>query len=245
MFKIIRRILIIVLLCVFAVSAFYFGKTIYGYKTADKTYASLQNRFVTHVERDLPDATPEYKTQAPIHVDFAALKQECPDIVGWLYCPDTVINYPVVQGKDNDQYLRSGLNGKYLASGTLFVDCHNGQIGSDANYLIYGHNMKNGTMFAPLTKYKDQAYYDAHPTLYFLTEEGNYQILLFSGAVANEDSGIYSTAPDISVIEQLFANSTFRSPVTPDNSDTIITLSTCSYEYNNARYIVLGKLVKI
>ena len=90
-------------------------------------------------------------------------------MTGWLYCPDTALNYPVVQGKDNIKYLQRDLDGKYLASGTLFVDFENGALGEDTNYIIYGHNMKNGTMFAQLSGYKSQEFYDAHPYAMLLT----------------------------------------------------------------------------
>ena len=198
-----------------------------------------------NVEPPTEPTAAEETVQMPISIDFDALKQENSDIVGWIYCPDTPINYPVVKGKDNNQYLRSDLNGKYLVSGTIFTDYRNGEVGEDPNYIVYGHNMKNSTMFGTLVKYKKQSYYDAHPMLYFLTPEGNYTIELIAGAVVKRDSDIYQTAPTDNTIADIMIKSTFNSTVDIGKGKNIITLSTCSYEFNNARYVVVGKLKKI
>lgn len=267
--------IIIVLLAAFSVFAGYNAvKTYLDYKEADSVYEDLQNKYVQTVpqQTDGPeettgesnstegdtgaDATQTPSTSEPepepepvkISVNFDALLKDNGDVVGWLYCEDTAINYPVVQGKDNNEYLRADLNGKYLVSGTLFVDYRNGEIGTDRNYIIYGHNMKNGTMFGSLVKYKKQAYYDAHPTITYLTPEGNYTIELIAGLVVHRNDLIYQTNPPQSEWDAYLANalknSTFNSGLTFEEGDILITLSTCSYEYDNARYVVIGRLVE-
>ena len=80
---------------------------------------------------------------APITVDFERLQEENKDIIAWLYCPDTEINYPVVQSKDNEYYLRRLLDGTWNIAGTLFMDYRNAADCSDLHTIIYGHNMKN------------------------------------------------------------------------------------------------------
>lgn len=164
-----RIILIVILTVVFAVSAFHIIKITHDYKTADKTNIEIREQFVQMIEPTTESTAENEKIQTPICIDFDALKQENNDIIGWIYCPDTPINYPVVKGKDNNQYLRADLKGKYLVSGTIFADYRNNEVGEDKNYIVYGHNMKNSTMFGTLVKYKDQTYYDSHPILYFLT----------------------------------------------------------------------------
>lgn len=240
-YKRIRIILIAILAIVFAVSAFHIIKIIYDYKTADKANAQLQSKYVAPVETD----NTLQKDPVPITVDFEALMQENEDVVGWLYCPDTPINYPVVKGEDNNEYLRADLQGKYLVSGTLFADYRNGNIGEDQNYIVYGHNMKNSAMFGTLVKYKEQSYYDAHPILYFLTPDNNYVLELCAGAVVKSDSDIYHPDPDETVITLLKANSSFHSTVEIAEGDGIITLSTCSYDFDDARYVLVGKLNKL
>ena len=240
-----RIILIVILTVVFAVSAFHIIKITHDYKTADKTNTEIREQFVQMIEPTTESTAKSKKIQMPICIDFDALKQENNDIIGWIYCPDTPINYPVVKGKDNNQYLRADLKGKYLVSGTIFADYRNNEVGEDKNYIVYGHNMKNSTMFGTLVKYKKQSYYDAHPTLYFLTPEHNYIIELIAGAVVKRDSDIYQTAPADNTIADIMIKSTFNSTVEIGKGENTITLSTCSYEFNNARYVVVGKLKKI
>lgn len=240
-----RIILIVILTVVFAVTAFHIIKITHDYKTTDKTNIEIREQFVQMIEPTTEWTAENEKIQTPICIDFDALKQENNDIIGWIYCPDTPINYPVVKGKDNNQYLRADLKGKYLVSGTIFADYRNKEVGEDMNYIVYGHNMKNSTMFGTLVKYKDQTYYDSHPILYFLTPERNYIIELIAGAVVKRDSDIYQTAPTDNTIADIMAKSTFNSAVEIGNGENIITLSTCSYEFNNAIYVVIGKLKKI
>ena len=247
-------LLIFLLLCVTAVASYMAVKEYRQYEAAAEHYDKLQDEFVETktTEETTPDETTEPTEPievAPITIDFALLLEQNSDVVGWIYCQDTPINYPVVQAKDNDKYLRRDLNGKYLVSGTVFVDYRNGAIGKDSNYIVYGHNMKDGTMFSSLSKYKEQSYYDEHPVLYFLTSTGDYKIELYAGIVVKRDALIYMPNPDEKGFAEFLSNakekSTFKSEVEITENDTLITLSTCSYEYNHTRSIVIGKLNKL
>lgn len=239
------------------------------YNQADDAYEDIQNEYVSDNEKltvneantgasNQTDANTNEETEGaaqgepaepPISVDFDSLCNRNKDVNGWLYCPDTVLNYPVVQGKDNIKYLQKDLDGKYLASGTLFVDFENGALGEDTNYLIYGHNMKNGTMFGMLTKYKEQSYYDQHPVMYYLTPAGNYKIELVIGVVVQSDDRLYELRQDktvlLTLINRYREKSTFQSSAPINEEDLIITLSTCSYEFDNARYVLVGKLIPL
>lgn len=251
--KAIYYIVIVLLSVVLIISAGVAVKTYLDYKKANDVYADMRDRFVetstepTNTEIPMEETQEsETKETAPITIDFDALMEENTDVVGWIYSPDTPINYPVVQGKDNNYYLRKALNGNYLVSGTVFVDYRNGVIGENANHILYGHNMKDGTMFSSLAKYKQQSYYDEHPVLYYLTPVEDYKIELYAGLVVRRDAVIYSPNPDETALADFLsstkANSTFQSDVDIDDTDMLITLSTCSYEYDNARYILIGKL---
>ncbi len=158
-----------------------------------------------------------------ITVDFDALLEINPDVIGWLYCPDTVINYPLVQGEDNDYYLHRLINGTPNNNGTLFVDEQNSAGFSDENTVIYGHHMRNGSMFGYLENYEQQSYYEAHPVVYLLTPEGNYA----------------------SWLAEQRTRSDFSAPVEVERGDRVVTLSTCAYDFQDARYVVLGKLVSL
>ena len=183
-------------------------------------------------------------------IDFESLKQINPDIVGWLYCEGTAINYPVVQGSDNTYYLKHLFDGSYNVNGCLFLDCRVEEDFSEPHSIIYGHHMKNGSMFSSLDGYKDQSYYDAHPQMLLITPEQSYLVKLFSGYVASvtDPSWEVDFLSEIE-FENWLATSTdqscFESSVYPSAVNRILTMSTCSYEFDNARFVVLGLLQPI
>lgn len=186
---------------------------------------------------------------APLKIDFKKLQKKNKDIIAWIYCEGTPINYPIVQGSNNEVYLHQLTNGSYNENGALFLDSKCKSDFSDLNSIIYGHNMHSNAMFGSLDRYKHQKYYDKHPDIWLLTPNGNYVIELFAGFVTSDDSisynQTYSEDDFNSYIKSSIEKSTFNSEVDTDSIDKIITLSTCSYEYENARYVVLGKLKKI
>lgn len=240
----------IVLGLVFIVSSAKIGITLYGYRHADKLYNDLQNRYVGLEPGQTLNDDLQSEESVPISVDFEALMRENGDIIGWLYCENTPIHYPVVQTTDNDYYLHRDLYGKYLANGTLFADYRCPNVGTCQNHIIYGHNMKNSAMFGTLVNYSKQAYYDEHPVLYYLTPEKDYRIDLFAGFITEADSDIYrpniGKTEDFEVfLQNIKGKSTFVSEVEVTGDDCIVMLSTCSYEFNNARYVVFGKLTPI
>lgn len=189
---------------------------------------------------------PPVSYEIPIRVDFDALGEEGPDIVAWLYCADTHINNPVVQGEDNEYYVYRLPDGSSNANGSLFMDYRNLPDLSDRNTIIYGHNMRSGRRFGTLTKYKNQAYYDEHPVLWLLTPERAYRIDLIAGLVTASDSDAYEVfdtdAEFRTYLETAVQDSTFVSQTDIENVERIITLSTCSYEYATARYVLIGAL---
>lgn len=183
----------------------------------------------------------------PIQVDFDALCAQNEDVVAWIYCPDTPINYPVVQSSDNAYYLHRLLDGRKNAAGTLFMDYRNAEDLSDWNSVIYGHNMNNDSMFGSLQDYRDQAYADAHPEIFLLTPEKNYTITVLAGFVTPSDTALYNAlSPDEEeqsrLIEGWLESSDFSSGIEPAPEDRFVTLSTCSYAYSDARYVLVGVL---
>lgn len=187
---------------------------------------------------------------APIQVDFDALRKTNPDVVAWLYCPDTPINYPVVQASDNDYYLHRRLDGSNNYAGTIFMDFRNSADFSDWNTIIYGHNMRNDSMFGTLTDYKQKRYLEAHPEIYLLTPECGYIINILAGFAAPDDSEAYNALnPDAEEREALLRKWLDAAGYTgedyPAADDRLVMLSTCSYEYQNARYVLMGTLQEI
>lgn len=120
-----------------------------------------------------------------------AMNSAYPDAVGWLYISDSAINYPVVQGGDNDFYLHHAYDGSYLKAGSVFLDnrCEN-RFMNPIN-IVYAHNMKNGSMFAGVQKFTDSAYFDSHRYGWIATPETVYRIDFFSCAKADMNDELY------------------------------------------------------
>lgn len=186
----------------------------------------------------------------PIAIDFEALLADSPDTIGWLYATDGSVNLPVVQGTDNLYYLTHLPNGNYSSGGSLFLDYLNDRSFTDEVSFIYGHNMKNGTMLQPLLEYRQQSYYDANPVMYLLTPEKNYKLELFAGILTGIESEVYTFNFDSEETKQVFidslvAQSTFVPGRIPTADEALLCLSTCAYDYENARYVVFAALTEI
>jgi sortase, srtB family len=245
--RLISTALSILLLCVFLFSAY----KIYSYFREERESSYLTNSLIDEAVSEqtasLPSDSenkPNAKERPPITVDFNALWETNQDIIAWIYCEDTPINYPIVQSDDNSYYLRRLLDGSYNVAGTLFLDYRCKADFTDCNSIIYGHNMKNDTMFGTLPEYTEQSYYEAHPVMWLLTPEQNYKVELFAGFVTPSDSESYDIVYDRKdreqYIEEALLKSTFTADVETERIERIITLSTCSYEYENARFILIG-----
>ena len=184
--------------------------------------------------------------RAPIEVDFAALHQKSEDIIAWLYSPRTPINYHVAQAEDNDYYLYRMINGKENKSGTLFMDYRNNPSMSDQNTLIYGHAMSIGTMFGTLERYKQQSYYDEHPVMYLLTPDADYALDLVAGYMTDVQDPVFTipeTGEDTQVLlTHVLKKSAFRTKAELPEDPRLVTLSTCAYDFEDARFVVVGVL---
>ena len=255
------RVLIIILLIlcvgVFIYAGYKFISKEIEYKASEKFYDELSNKY-TSKDKDKKDKDKEKDTDevvlddeiSPITTDWETLKKDYPDIVGWIYLPDTVINYPIAKYDDNSYYLNRQLNGTYNSSGTIFMECMNQSNFSDNNTIVYGHHMNDGSMFAKLIDYNYQEFYDSHPVMYLNTPKYNYRVELFAAYVTQSTSETYNITLGTdeqwqAYLDSVISQSKFKSDVSVKPGDNIITLSTCTYEYDDARFVVQGKLVPI
>lgn len=195
-----------------------------------------------------PDAPSVPKVYAPIRVDFSYLTGVNSDAVGWIYCEDTVINYPVVWGRDNEYYLERDYRGNPDPCGTIFTDAENEKDLSDSNIILYGHHMQDMTMFATLKYWLEQAYYEKHPVMWLLTPEQDYRVDLFAGYVTSGEGETYTIFREPSdafgdYLRSALSQSEFRAEVELDQNARYVVLSTCAYSFYLARTVLLRKLV--
>ncbi|MBQ9272313.1 MAG: class B sortase [Mogibacterium sp.] len=181
-------------------------------------------------------------------IDFDKLAKVNPDVVGWLYYEGTVIDYPIVKGTDNDKYLYTSFDGSYGGCGTLFVDCVTEKPFEQFNTIVYGHHMKDGSMFNCLQKLKDPEYCKENPRLELITPKGKYHLEICAFLNQPSDSSIYTTNIEDSEQKNTYLDSMrgmadYTTDVPFDEDDRLVMLSTCAYEFENARYIVVCKMV--
>lgn len=235
------NVITVCLIGIILVSGYKIGKTMWEYQVAKSAY--------TNISEKTAKVDPKQFTGV---VDWKALKKVNPDVQGWLYQKDTVINYPVVQGTDNDTYLHTRFDKQWSGGGTLFVDCRMEKDFKGFNSIIYGHHMKDGSMFRSIRGYtKEDGYYDKHKTLELATPHGNYHLVVFSAFITkatDEDTYkmTYDEAEKQAYIDRAWERSEL--PITRDSvdvtkNDRLVTLSTCAYDYEEARYIVMCKMV--
>ena len=247
--KILQNLIIIG--CLFAFC--FFAYKIYNYYKEEDKQKNLNDNLievaVKETEQEDSENEDDDKIKLPINVDFKVLKNQNQDIIAWLYSQDTPINYPIVQANDNDYYLRRLIDGTYNQAGTLFIDYRNNSDFNDYKTIVYGHNMKNETMFGTLTNYTNQEYYDKHKEMYLLTENKNFKIELVAGFTTTREGDIYTVTTTRNTNENLLktaiSKSTFKSEAEVTSQDKVLVLSTCSYDFENARYVLLGVLREI
>lgn len=227
--------------CAAAICGYKLWETQQAYNIGDERYSELADLALSGrppggSEQGNPD----------ISVDFDVLRAVNPDAAAWLYCPGTVIDYPVMRSADYDYYLRHLPDGTYNVNGSLFIDYNNAPDFADKLTVIYGHHMKSGKMFGSLKGYKAQAYFDEHPHMYLYTENGNYRVDLMYGCVIGagewrERAFMFEANLD-ALLTYAADNTTFISDAQYARGDRIIAMSTCSYEFDGARYVVIGVL---
>ena len=186
--------------------------------------------------------------ELPETINFDALHEVSRDVVAWICAPDTEINYVIAQTDNNRYYLENQLNGGYSMGGTLFVNCDNHSDLSDWNTVIYGHCMKNGSMFGSIRNYDSPEYYEKHPVMYLYTPGHRFRLELIAAYTTWLTDISYDIPKTVKGRDKIVANakkqSMFQSDVTVGKGDKLVTLSTCMDDLQDKTYVVVGKLVE-
>lgn len=164
--------------------------------------------------------------------------------IGWLYIPDTGINYPVMYSGDNDYYLHRAADGSYLYAGSLFLDYRCSSDFSDFCSIVYGHNMRDGTKFAELVNYKNEEYFHDHRYGWLTAGKNVYPVEFFAVAEIMHDSEIYTVSDVQTRLSKLQGEAILFEETGISDSDNIILLSTCSGDNSDLRTVVAGKIQK-
>lgn len=249
----ILTIILILLIAVFCVSGYMLYDYYHQYAVGDDFYSKIADEATSAQTAQAGSAKDSKSAKgegADISIDFDDLLSVNDKTVGWLYSESTVINYPVVYPRDNSYYLTHLLDGTRNKNGTLFIDSRNAEPFTDANTIIYGHHMKSGKMFASLVNYGKQSYYDEHPYMYYLSPSGNYRLEIISSFVTESTSFAYqrtfeSEEDHAAFLEKIKKKSDIKSKYEVTTNDKLVVLSTCTYEFADARYVVFAKLTPI
>ena len=244
-------IALIVAIAVFCYAAFNLYHIYTEYKKGTDEYNQIEEMAVTERDADSAEvAGPSAQIKPPIEVDFDKLKSVNEDVVGWIYVdalPD--ISYPIVKGKDNQTYLHQTYEKNYNFAGTIFVDYENSGDFSDCNTLVYGHNMKNGSMFGHLKKFReDDKLYKQDKYFWILTPERNYRYEIITAYTTGVNSDTYTLfkGPGEEFEKYLETIKGYSEIQTDDTDltikDRIVTLSTCTGN-ESTRFVVQGKRV--
>lgn len=244
-------IALIVAIAVFCYAAFNLYHIYTEYKKGTDEYNQIEEMAVTERDADNAEvAGPSAQIKPPIEVDFDKLKSVNEDVVGWIYVdalPD--ISYPIVKGKDNQTYLHQTYEKNYNFAGTIFVDYENSGDFSDCNTLVYGHNMKNGSMFGHLKKFReDDKLYKQDKYFWILTPERNYRYEIITAYTTGVNSDTYTLfkGPGEEFEKYLETIKGYSEIQTDDTDltikDRIVTLSTCTGN-ESTRFVVQGKRV--
>ena len=261
-----RKIALVLLLAVFLVSTALWLRQHWDNKGAATAYeealkVALQTENMTAEKAFMPVAGEETEESrwVPVpmqndpvleelaQINLAALREINPDVVGWIRIPGTKIDYPLMQGEDNEFYLNHTWQKEQNSVGSIFLECQNSADFTDYNTIVYGHNMNDGAMFADLENYALQTFWERNPYVYIVSDAGAYRYEIFAFFQPEVESLTYGMNPQRNdtkekFLKQSLENSWIDTGITPETTDRILTLSTCSGSNYDYRYVVQARL---
>lgn len=239
------RVVFWIALIVLVASLAILGALLFSYWQGQNAYDKIADQ-AFEAPQDVEGAALE-----DLQVDWDALRAVNPDVVGWIYIPGTIVNYPIVHTDNDERYLTYDFNGEQgwgATFGTIFLQAANAGDFSDANNIVYGHHLNNGSMFACLADMQDDAGFNAHRTVYLLTPQGNYKLRTFSMvhcaaddplAQASFADGAEQTAYVQDKIDRSVAKPDGELPAA-DEMDHTFAFVTCDNLPSDGRYVLLS-----
>ena len=264
--KTVRIILICLLTGVFIYAGYMLLGETQEYRDAEEIYEASRRTFVLlEAMPDSSDAvtvgtlTEEEPVVFPnVQIDFDTLVETNEEIIAWIWVPETNISFPLLKTADNMKYIHLSYNLQYNSSGAIFVDARNSAQFTDDNSIIFGHNMKNGTMFGSLKNYREQDYLAGHKAIFVFTPEKAFMYEVFAAYETDAVSEVYTcmfgteersiiegmvnTMENSEYLDMIKANTLIESDIWPETGERLITLSTCAVDWNS-RFVVHGVLI--
>lgn len=232
--------LLVMVVCLAAI-----GFIVFNYLQGQQAYDKIADEAAFN-----PPTDAEQVNLADLSVDWDALRAINSDVVAWIYVPGTNINYPVVQGTDNEKYLKTDFYGTtnwVVSDGCIFLEYTNSPKFTDANSIMYGHNMNDGSMFASLSGLENQSAFDASRTVFVLTPNGNFKLKTFAlDHVAADDPLVQTSFASVEEMTEYVQDKIDRSSVAADDIPAasemhqIFGFSTCDNLASNGRWVLFA-----
>lgn len=226
-------------------------------KNAGKEYEKLQQEVVKEEPKPVEEPEPEPETESTVEIpiDFAALQQQNPDVYAWIQVPGTEVDYPILQSSnDNTYYLNHTIDGEEKKEGAIFTENYNTKTFEDPNTVIYGHDMKNGSMFQSIHKYMDRSFFDNNRDIVIYMPDQILHYKIFAAYLTDNrhllmNYNFWSKDEYQQYLNSIFSmrdmNAFIDTSTEVTTEDKIITLSTCYAGISTQRYLVQAVLVSI
>ncbi|MEY9970920.1 sortase B [Lysinibacillus sp. RC46] len=245
------KFLTFIYLAIFLYSGFSLAKYLYTYYETSKSLEEVQIIYQSTLATLEDEAVETSSTPFTIRPQFKDLLTVNNNIVGWISTDGTKLNNPILQAENNDFYLNHNFKDRESRAGSVFMDYRNNVQDINRNTILYGHAMKNSTMFGSLKNYLNQQYADEHPIIYLDTLYEGYDVEVFAAYETTIDFYYIETEfkgndAFLKFLDEIQARSAIEMNVEIGPEDKILTLSTCkdSVMSNDHRFVVQGKLVK-
>ncbi len=249
-------VLLVIALAVLVFALWRLIPILMDYRQANSTYELLADEVVDQSDTGGEEIGEEpwnaYDWQS-VSIDFDALKQINPDVIGWIRFDDTDavnVDYPILHGETNDDYIHTDLYGTYHYAGSIFLESANSANLTDIYNIIYGHNMRNGSMFGTLRRYRDRDdFYEENPYFTIYTPHGAYRYAIFGYANVSDSSDIYrvgfmtNNSEYQELINSMLSLSMRDTGIVPSATQQTVTLSTCTSAGDTYRFVVFGVCV--